>query len=148
MEKLNPEKLHVEFTTGVTPTEPIIGRRYTLTHSDITAELFLTIGLEYDFDKVTQMRDEVLAEWIILNDEMVLYVYIYVDGRFGPMMSAIRDAVFRRELPLALEAIRYGDNELFLEHPELDKAPIWVQFNSSYANYNKVEKWGTLEDYK
>ena len=45
MSKLNPEKLSVEFRDGVTNTEPILGRRYTLTHSDITAELFLTIGL-------------------------------------------------------------------------------------------------------
>lgn len=40
MSKLNPEKLSVEFRDGVTGTEPILGRRYTLTHSDITAELF------------------------------------------------------------------------------------------------------------
>jgi len=148
MERLDPEQLHVEFTTGVTPTEPIIGRKYTLTHSDITAELFLTIGLEYDYEKTTKMRDEVLAEWKMLNDKLVLYGYVYVDGRFGQMMSAIRDAVFRRELPLALEAIRYGDNELFLAYPKLDRAPIWIQFDSSYAHYNKTEKWGTLEDYK
>ena len=148
MEKLNPEKLHVEFTTGVTSTDPIIGRKYTLTHSDLTAELFLTIGLEYDYDKITKMRDEVLAEWIMLEDEIALYVYVYVDGRFGPMTSAIRDAVFRDQLPLALEAIRYGDNEFFLAHPKLDKAPIWIQFESSYEYYNKVESWGTPEDYK
>ena len=148
MERLNPDKLHVEFTTGVTPTEPIIGRKYTLTHSDITAELFLTIGLEYDYEKTTKMRDEVLAEWRMLNDEVILYVYVYVDGRFGPMTSAIRDAIFRRELPLALEAIRYGDDEFFVAHPELDNAPIWIQFESSYPQYNKVEKWGTPEDYK
>ena len=62
MKKLNPEKLHVEFRQGVTPTEPIMPRRYTLTHSDVTAELFLTVGPEYAYDKITQMRDEVLAE--------------------------------------------------------------------------------------
>jgi hypothetical protein len=61
MSKLNPEKLSVEFRQGVTPTEPIIPRRYTLTHSDITAELFLTIGSYYAYDKITAMRDEVLG---------------------------------------------------------------------------------------
>ncbi len=40
MSKLNTDKLSVEFRNGVTSTEPILGRRYTLTHSDITAELF------------------------------------------------------------------------------------------------------------
>jgi len=46
MSKLNLEKLSVGFREGVTSTSPIVPRRYTLTHSDITAiaELFLTIG--------------------------------------------------------------------------------------------------------
>ncbi len=63
MEKLNPEKLYVEFRDGVTATDPVIGRKYTLTHSDVTADLFLTIGLEFAFDQINRMRDEVLAEW-------------------------------------------------------------------------------------
>ena len=67
MSKLNPEKLSVEFKDGVTSTEPILGRRYTLTHSDITAELFLTIGLTYAYDKIDAMRDEVLGEWCTLS---------------------------------------------------------------------------------
>jgi hypothetical protein len=44
---LNPEKLFVEFRTGATSITPILGRHYTLTHSDITADLFLTIALNY-----------------------------------------------------------------------------------------------------
>ena len=64
MSRLKPEKLSVEFRKGVTTTEPIIPRRYTLTHSDVTADLFLTIGLIYAYDKVNAMRDEVLGEWI------------------------------------------------------------------------------------
>ena len=45
MSRLKPEKLSVEFRKGVTTTEPIIPRRYTLTPSYITADLFLTIGI-------------------------------------------------------------------------------------------------------
>jgi hypothetical protein len=55
MERLNPEKLHVEFRPGVTEAEPIIPRRYTLTHSDITADLFLTIAPEYAYDKINKI---------------------------------------------------------------------------------------------
>lgn len=40
MNKFNTDKLSVEFRNGVTSTGPTLGRRYTLTHSDITAELF------------------------------------------------------------------------------------------------------------
>jgi len=147
MSRLNPEKLSVEFREGVTAVEPIIPRRYTLTHSDITAELFLTIRLTYAKDKINVMRDEVLGEWMSYGTGYVYRVYLYVDGQFGPFAAAIRDRVFRRELPLALEAIRYGDRELFNTHPELDKAPIVVYFMSSIPHYNKVENWGTFSEY-
>lgn len=147
MSKLNPEKLSVEFREGVTATEPIIPRRYTLTHSDITAELFLTIGLTYAYDKITNMRDEVLGEWVKEREIDLYYVYLQVDGQFGLITSAMRNSVFRRELPLALEAIRYGDAEFFTEHPELDIAPISVFFQSSYPQYNKIENWGVFSDY-
>ncbi len=77
MSKLNPEKLSVEFRDGVTNTEPILGRRYTLTHSDITAELFLTIGLTYAYDKIDAMRDEVLGEWIE-KEKTTYFMCIYM----------------------------------------------------------------------
>jgi hypothetical protein len=147
MERLNPEKLNVKYGSGVTATEPIIGRKYTLTHSDLTADLFLTIGLEYAYDEINEMRDEVLAEWQTFEGNPLLQVYVYV-GQFGPVMTGIRDMIFRRELPLALEAIRYGDSELFMEHPQLDKAPIWIYFDSPNPEYNKFEYWGTPADYK
>lgn len=147
MSKLNPEKLSVEFRDGVTTTKPIIPRRYTLTHSDITAELFLTIGLTYAYDKINAMRDEVLGEWIKKGERYLFYVYLYVDGEFNPMVTAIRNYVFRRELPLALEAIRYGDRIFFSAHSELDTSPIIVHFMSTNPQFNRIENWGTFSDY-
>lgn len=148
VERLNPDKLYVEYRPGVTPIEPIIGRKYTLTHSDITADLFLTIGLDYAYDKINKTRDEVLAEWRSYNQYAFLYVNVYVDGQFKPDISAIRNAIFRRELPLALEAIRYGDRKLFTKYPPLDNAPICVHFDSANPYYNRFENWGTPKDYK
>jgi len=146
VERLNPDKLFVEYR-DVTPTEPVIGREYTLTHSDVTADLFLTIGLSYAYDLTNDMRDEVLAEWR-MAEYPFLYVYVYVDGQFGPVVSAIRDEIFRRELPLALEAVRYGDRAFFAAHPELDNAPVWIYFDSVNPYYNRFENWGTPGDYK
>lgn len=147
MSRLDPEKLTVEFREGVTETAPIIPRRYTLTHSDITADLFLTIAPNYAFDKINVMRDEVLGEWLVVEESIQYYVYLNVDGQFGQGMAGIRNMIFRRELPLALEAIRYGDSLLFETHPELDQVPIIVYFLSDNQEYNKVENWGTFEDY-
>lgn len=147
MSRLNPDMLHVEFM-GVTSTEPIIPRRYTLTHSDITADLYLAIGLDFAYNKLNPMRDEVMGEWMINEKSYVYYVYLYVNGQFNQELKAIREAVFRRELPLALEAIRYGDNEFFNYHNELDYVPIIVYFLSTDPMFNKVENWGTFSDYK
>lgn len=148
MKRLNPDKLYVDFRTGVAMCQPVIGRKYTLTHSDTTADLFLAIGFQVAYDKINAMRDEVIAEWRMNNGFPFLYVYIYIDGQFGSAASAVRNAIFRRELPLALEAIRYGDRGLFVFHTDLDNAPIWIHFDSTNPEYNRFENWGTPNDYK
>ncbi|MDW8803117.1 staygreen family protein [Clostridium sp. A1-XYC3] len=148
MKRLNPEKLHVQYLPNITPTKPTIPRKYTLTHSDITAELFLTIGQRYAYEKINPMRDEVLGEWIKINNKYFFNVYLHVGGKLGTVNTAIRNRIFRRELPLALESIRYGDRKLFETHPELDKAPIIVYFNSTIPYFNRVEIWGTFSDYR
>ncbi|WP_238881627.1 staygreen family protein [Clostridium sp. YIM B02551] len=144
MRNLNTKKLSVDFRLGTTPIGPIIPRRYTLTHSDITAELFLTISRDYAYDKFTKMRDEVLGEWLNADEIYLFHISLMIDGEFG---TNTRNTVFRRELPLALEAIRYGDRKLFALNPILDICPIIVSFNSVDPNYNSVEHWGTFSDY-
>lgn len=148
MKRLHPDKLYVEYRDGVSMTETVEDRKYTLTHSDLTADLFLTMGLEYAYDKINAMRDEVLGEWRTKEDGIFLYVYVYVDGEYDPEVAAVRNSIFRRELPLALEAIRYGDRGLFHAHPNLDNAPIWIQFDSTNPEYNRFENWGTPFHYK
>jgi hypothetical protein len=148
LSKFNTEMLHVNFGMGTGETKPIIPRKYTLTHSDVTGELFLTIASKYDYDKITNMRDEVLAEWIMVNSEYSLMVNVMVDKEKNPIMSAVRNSIFTKELPLALQALRYGDREFFRENSYLDKAPIYVKFNSVYPMFNRLELWGTPSDYK
>lgn len=148
MEKLNPEKLTVEYRTGVSETDPVIGRKYTLTHSDTTAELFLTIGLDFAYDQVTKMRDEVLAEWWTDKGIPFLYGTVSVDGEMSSVFTSIRDTIFRKELPLALEAIVYGDRALLEKYPELENAEIWIYFDSVSPKYNKYEYWGRVKDYQ
>jgi hypothetical protein len=148
LEKLNPKMLHVNFGVGTDETKPIIPRKYTLTHSDESGELFLTIAARYDYGKITDMRDEVLAEWTMVNNEYALLVNVMVDKENNPVMSAVRNSIFTKELPLALQAIRYGDREFFVRNSYLDKAPIYVKFNSVYPLFNRLELWGTPSDYK
>lgn len=147
MARLNTEKLYVEYRDCVTSTEPVLGRKYTLTHSDLTADLTLTIGAAFAYDNITEMRDEVLAEWRMSDIGPFLYGYVYV-GSFEPDVTAMRNTIFRQELPLALEAIIKGDHEFYIGHPQLIDAPIWIYLDSSDTNYNSYEYWGSVRDYR
>ncbi|MBC7251353.1 MAG: staygreen family protein [Anaerolineae bacterium] len=152
MSRIKPEKLHVRFTEGMTQESPVTPRRYTLTHSDITGELFLTVGSEYNTEQTSGlyarlMRDEVLAEWRHDEDGPALHVTCHVSGGLVLGPAALRDFFFRKELPLALKALRYGDRDFFAAYPELDWAPIWVHFHSNRQRYRCLERWGTPADY-
>jgi hypothetical protein len=153
MERLNPKKLSVTYLTGTTPGKLILPRRYTLTHSDRTGELFLSIGNQYNTQRISKlytklMRDEVLAELSDDLDNLIFRVYCHVSGGFVFGMAKWRYSIFRHELPLVLEAIRYGDRFLFTQNPQFDKIPVCVHFQSTDSRFNKVENWGTMADYK
>ena len=153
MKRLHPKKLHVSFKPGISHKVFFIPRRYTLTHSDRTGDLFLTIGSEFNKKQISGfltlfMRDEALGEWKKNVDEPELHVYCHVSGGIVLGSAAWRDSVLRREMSLVLEAFRFGDKELFEKAPRLDFSPIRVHFRSSNPKFNTVENWGTPRDYK
>ena len=153
MSRLRPGKLHVHLSEGSVADGPVMPRCYTLTHSDTTGELFLTIGPAFDRAQISGwytrlMRDEVLAEWLEDEDGPALHVYCHVSGGLVFGTAGWRYAIFRRELPLVLEAFRYGDRQLFETHPELDRAPIRIHFRSHRRRYRRRERWGTPADYR
>jgi len=152
MEHLNPEKLHVNFIGGVNADGPITPRAYTLTHSDSTGDLFLSIGPHNNLHQKSGlytrlMRDEVLAEWEA-NEQIILHVHCHVSGGlvFGP--AKWRYSIFRYHLRMVLEAFWYGDKRLIEIYPQMAKAPIIVHFHAREKKLNKSEAWGVFDDYK
>ena len=153
MKRLNPEKLHVIYLNGTHPESLRLPRRYTLTHSDRTGDLFLSVGSQYDTRQISKlytklMRDEVLAELTNEGDNLVFRVYCHVSGGFVFGTAKWRYKIFKSELPLVLEAIRYGDKALIKHNPQLDDTPVLIHFKSTDTRFNKVENWGTLADYR
>ena len=151
MPRLRPEKLHVTRTV-VAPNSPDYPRRYTLTHSDTTGELYLTIGRDYNRGQISGlytrlMRDEVLAELNVESGTPTLHVWCHVSGGIVFGTAGWRESIFRRELPLVLEALRHGDRELFDEKPDLDSVPVLVHFKRSRRDDN-AESFGRIGDYK
>jgi hypothetical protein len=153
MAHLVPEKLHVKYLPGSSSETPATARCYTLTHSDLTGELFLSIGSSYDKEEISKlytrlMRDEVLAELKQESNELSLNVSCHVSGGFAFGRAKWRYSIFCSELSLVLEAIRFGDKAFYDRNSELDKTPIVVHFNSNDPHFNKTEKWGRIGDYK
>ena len=144
----DPKMLSVEFRNGITDEKPIEGRKYTLTHNDDTGELFLTVALAYAYDKInSSARDEVFGVWKRGNNRFILKIYLYVDGNQGREEAIKRDRIFRKELPLALAAIAYGDRKFLNDNDDLLNSNIIVRFISAYEELNKIENYGTLKDY-
>jgi hypothetical protein len=152
MSQFNPQKLSVDFMEGALPDGPLSRRAYTLTHSDRTGDLFLTIGPVYNWPQISGwytrfMRDEVLAEWHF-DEPSSLHVQCHVSGGFVFGLPGWRKGIFRRHLPMVLEAFRYGDRQFIAAHPELDEATVWVHFNARQARHNQVVSWGQMAKFK
>jgi hypothetical protein len=152
MTHLNPNMLHVEFIGGANKTGPLSPRVYTLTHSDITGELYLTIGKEINFPQIEGiytrlMRDEVLAKWEV-SDPSILHIFCHVSGGLVFGTPGMRNGIFRYHMPMVLEAICYGDRVLLKEHPELAQGRVVVHFGARQKRYNRDEAWGVLQDYQ
>ena len=150
MSNFDPQKLSVKLIPPATHSQPVVGRKYTLTHSDITAELFLDIGNVYNYEAINQMmRDEVLAEWKQdKQGQLNLTGNVYVDGgEFGETISGIRFNVFNKEMDTALKGIVYGDLPFYNNYPNLLDAPIFIKFESTYPQYRQVFYYGTPRQY-
>ncbi|KAL3700815.1 hypothetical protein R1sor_018837 [Riccia sorocarpa] len=128
-------------------------RVYTVTHSDITAQLTLAIAKEINQSQFMGwysrlQRDEVLAEWRKTRGVLSLHVHCHISGGnwLHSLIAKLRFFIFQKELPMVLEAIIHGDHKLFKNRPELEAAPVYVYFHSNVEEYNRLEYWGPLAE--
>lgn len=150
MSSFNPEKLSVKYIPPATDTNPVLERKYTLTHSDITAELFLSVGYVYDYDSIDwKMRDEVIAQWQLNpQGQYILLGKAYVSGgEFGEERSAIRFNIFQKEMDTAIKAMIYGDRKFYYNYPYLMDAPIYIYYQSVYPQFRTTIYYGTPRQY-
>lgn len=152
MTDLDPGKLHVTFEEGTSPQGPLHPRAYTLTHSDATGELYLTIGKGVNHEQISGwytrfMRDEVVAAWEDV-EEPALHVHCHLSGGFVLGSAPWREAIFRRHMPMVIEAFRYGDRMLFERHPALDGSRVLVHFHARQRRMDRIEAFGTLGEYR
>lgn len=151
MSDFNPHKLNVRFVEGLKAPASFLPRCYTLTHSDRTGELFLTIAPNYDQDQISGwytklMRDEVLGEWQT-GDPPNLHLHCHVSGGFILGPAKWRASIFRQHLPMVLDAICYGDRVFLRANPNLLSAAIFIHFHARQAALDRVEEWGIVAEH-
>ena len=148
MRQLNPQKVFVQYRDIMKPYNPVIGRKYTITHSDATADLFVFIGSHFSEDQVTAMHDDVKIGWEQTDRGLALIGSVLVDGEEAPGNSNIRNSIFLNEMPTALQALRLADRFLFEINPAFDRAPVLIHFISSDPAYDKIYNFGVIGNYK
>jgi hypothetical protein len=149
---LDLSRLTTTFSDGATPDGPLRPRRYTLTHSDRSGALFLTIGADFDHGalrtlQVRLMRDEVLGEWSAEASRPRLELHMAAQGGLPLFGTArMRVGIFRRCRTLVLGVLAYGDSRLLTAHPRLAEAPVVAVFHWRKGPEER-EDWGRLEQY-
>jgi len=146
--ELNPQKVFVQYRDIMKPYEPVMGRKYTITHSDTSAELFVFVAENYAEDQITKMRDEVMVAWEQNEKGLSLIGSVIVDGKGVSGNAYIRNKIFYNEMPTALQALRKADRFLFDKEPNLDKTPVFIHFISSNPAYDKTYDFGVIGIYK
>lgn len=148
MKEFNNQKVFVQYRDSMKPYEPVGCRKYTITHSDTTAELFVFVAESYADDQITRMRDEVRVAWEQYKNGLVLIGSVLIDGEGIVGNAHIRNNVFYNEMPTALQALRQADRFLFDKRPALDKTPVLIHFISSNPAYDKTYDFGVIGIYK
>lgn len=145
-------RLHVTFGVDIEKDALSLPRRYTLTHSDVTGELFLTVARQYNRQQVSGwytrlMRDEVFGEWLHENGEFSLHLYCHVSGGIVFGTARMRYNIFQQHMPLVLQAIHEGDGALYEFQPELRQSQVSVHFSARQKCFCKSESWGNIGKY-
>ncbi|MCG3056546.1 staygreen family protein, partial [Escherichia coli] len=63
-------------------------------------------------------------------------------------IQAIRYAIFNKEMPVLLTALRYGDHFFFRQMLDLDHAPIYVHYHSNYPEFHTIRYMETPSVYE
>lgn len=146
--ELNPQKVFVQYRDIMRPYGPIVNRKYTITHSDTTAELFVFVANNYAEDQITSLRDEVKVAWEQHEKGVALIGSVIVDGNGVIGNAYARNNIFYNKMPTALQALRKADRFLFEKEPNLDNTPVFIHYISSEPELYKVYDYGMIGLYK
>ncbi|KAL0367883.1 UNVERIFIED_CONTAM: Magnesium dechelatase SGRL, chloroplastic [Sesamum calycinum] len=85
-----------------------------------------------------------MGEEVITQQRIVPRTYTLSHCDFTADLTLTISNLVQRDQ--VLEAVVFGDSDLFREHKQLMDALVRVYFHSSSKKYNRMECWGPLKD--
>lgn len=134
-----------EYKGSVDEVEPVDHRRYTFLQKEDSDKL--VVALKFDSRNTDSDRNEILGEWAVSDNKYVLYFHINIDFDESIQSVAVRDSIVRNGLAGAIKRILTIDKKLLENKKELFKSSIIIYFKCALPYYNRLENWGTVEEY-
>lgn len=127
------------------PEDPL-DRKYTLTHSDETGMRFLFIDEKFAEDQYCKHRDEVIAQWNIVNGAFIFKVECPLECKESKYSADERYDIYKRHIPRVLYAILGGDKDFIAGKDDLMNAKNHIFYY--YRNEKYIfEEIGTVKEY-
>lgn len=148
MTDFNPQKLKVRFILPASPTEPLKGRKYTLSHLNDNGQLILDIGTDFNNDVINEkLNDGFIAEWQTdWEYRLVGRVHVALEN-FTEQEAQKRYEYLTKLTKNALHGIAFGDRLFLSSYPLLLDAPIYILFESTNPQLRKIYNFGSLKHY-
>ncbi|MCC0629695.1 MULTISPECIES: staygreen family protein [unclassified Clostridioides] len=148
MVNLNANKLNVNMVYPVSATAPIRFRRYTVSYSENTSNIYLTIATYFDTLSIgTVSIDKVYGQWAWVIDNIYdLNLFVFV-GNYPYEIARNRYESFVNVLPIAITSIINGDRIFLISNFYLLNSKITVRFISSHPTLNRTVDYGSIRNF-
>ncbi|MGV3466886.1 MAG: staygreen family protein [Heyndrickxia sp.] len=149
MSEWTSETFSVNIAPPATAFYPLEGRKYTISQSEYTGNLFLSISNQFSNLVVDSNLLEILqAEWITFMGEYALKGKISINGSDNDRrLTQVRCMIFQKDLPELIRALVTADQQFFKNYPLLLDAPIIIHFDTTFPEFSGSFHLGSPRQY-
>ncbi|MBY6086778.1 MULTISPECIES: staygreen family protein [Priestia] len=144
----SPRQVDVTYGLGITSTEPMIPRKYTIFPSHQSSIPSIYVGLEFAYDHISKSRNECLASFLFNKGFYSLSLYFYIDHTISEDAALERYIHLLEILPVYLNTLYHSEKLFFQKHPLLEHCPIFLYTDSSHSFLDGKKSLGALYQYR
>ncbi|NCU18557.1 staygreen family protein [Pallidibacillus pasinlerensis] len=139
MKNLDSSNISITILPPATPFRPVDGRRYTLVHTKDSNDIMVSIGDCFDNQTYEEEYHELLAVWTYQLGFYLLTVTL----NMNTLPEELQSNILEKYLEKYLTIIVLGDLKFYKDFPWLLDAPIYVNIESDYQQFNQSKYVGT-----